>query len=204
MPISFQGAPYPSDPARLTGNNNFTIRPTSSESGTPAATSLITRADGDARYFLSSTNYITINQTAANNANFSGATTITTIPRITCAFLPSSIRVRACIMFTTAPAAFTTSNFDFILYTTNIGNANMSTGTPLTIIPSSVTKVSGLEQYIIIAEVSAADISTKYGTAFSTYGVLSFMNGCDLKNKTEGSLTTVGTNAGFIALEIYR
>ena len=50
MPISFQGAPYPSDSARLTGNNNFTIRPTSSESGTPAATSLITRADGDARY----------------------------------------------------------------------------------------------------------------------------------------------------------
>jgi hypothetical protein len=50
MPISFQGAAYPSDPARLTVNNNFTIRPTSSESGTPAATSLITRADGDARY----------------------------------------------------------------------------------------------------------------------------------------------------------
>jgi len=50
MPISFQGAPYPSDPARLTVNNNFTIRPTSSGSGTPAATSLITRADGDARY----------------------------------------------------------------------------------------------------------------------------------------------------------
>ena len=46
MPISVQGAPYPSDPARLTGNNNFTIRGT----GTPAATSLITRADGDARY----------------------------------------------------------------------------------------------------------------------------------------------------------
>ena len=189
-----------------TGAHAFssTTRPTSGGTGTPAATSLITTADGDARYFLHSTNYITQSQTKANNADFTGASTLTTIPRITCAFLPSSIRVRACIMFTTAPAAFATSNFDFILYTTNIGTANMSTGTPLTIIPSSVTKVSGLEQYIIIAEVSAADISTKYSTAFSTYGVLSFLNGCELRNKTGGSLTTVSANAGFIALEIYR
>jgi len=50
MPISFQGAPYPSDPARLTVDNNFTVRPTSSGTRTPAATSLITAVDGDARY----------------------------------------------------------------------------------------------------------------------------------------------------------
>ena len=49
MPINFQGAPYPSDPARLTVDNNFTTRPTSAGTGTPAATSLITRADADAR-----------------------------------------------------------------------------------------------------------------------------------------------------------
>jgi hypothetical protein len=49
MPITFQGAPYPSDPARLTVDNNFTTRPTSSGVGTLSANSLVTRADADAR-----------------------------------------------------------------------------------------------------------------------------------------------------------
>ena len=49
MPITFQGAPYPSDPARLTVGNNFITRPTSSGVGTLSATSLITRTDADAR-----------------------------------------------------------------------------------------------------------------------------------------------------------
>lgn len=50
MPITFQGAPYPADPARLTVDNNFTTRPTSSGVGTLSANSLITRTDGDTRY----------------------------------------------------------------------------------------------------------------------------------------------------------
>lgn len=50
MPINFQGAPYPSDPARLTVSNNFTTRPTSSGVGTLSANSLVTRTDGDTRF----------------------------------------------------------------------------------------------------------------------------------------------------------
>jgi hypothetical protein len=107
-------------------------------------------------------------------------------------------------MFTTAPLAFAPANFEFLLYDTRIGTANMSTGTPLTIAPTSVTKVSGLEQYIFYAEVSAAAISAKYGADFTAYGLLGFLNGCDLRNKTGGSLTTVTTNAGYISIEIYR
>ena len=51
MPITFQGAPYPADPARLTVDNNFTTRPTSSGVGTLSANSLVTRADGDTRFW---------------------------------------------------------------------------------------------------------------------------------------------------------
>jgi hypothetical protein len=50
MPITFQGAPYPADPARLTVDNNFTTRPTSSGVGTLSANSLVTRTDVDSRY----------------------------------------------------------------------------------------------------------------------------------------------------------
>jgi hypothetical protein len=49
MPINFQGASYPSDPARLTVGNNFITRPTSSGIEALSATSLITRTDADAR-----------------------------------------------------------------------------------------------------------------------------------------------------------
>jgi len=181
-----------------------TTRPTSAGTGTPGATSLITRADGDARYSDTSTNYILTNQTRADNALFTGASTLITIPRLTVGYLPSRIIVRGVIMFTTAPLAFAPANFEFLLYDTRIGTANMSTGTPLTIAPTSVTKVSGLEQYIFYAEVSAAAISAKYGADFSAYGLLGFLNGCDLRNKTGGSLTTVTTNAGYISIEIYR
>jgi len=190
----------------LAGSAAFTstTRPTSAGTGTPEATSLITRADGDTRYSDTSTNYITTNQTRADNALFTGASTLITIPRLTVGYLPSRIIVRGVIMFTTAPLAFAPANFEFLLYDTRIGTANMSTGTPLTIAPTSVTKVSSLEQYIFYAEVSAAAISAKYGADFSAYGLLGFLNGCDLRNKTGGSLTTVTTNAGYISIEIYR
>jgi hypothetical protein len=202
MPISFQGAPYPSDPARLTVNNNFTLRPTSSQSGTPEATSLITRTDADNRYFLTQTNYLTTSQTAADGASFFGASAITAVPHLTFAFVPRKIIVRVIIMWTSAPVAFLPENFDVVIYNTATGTANMATGTPLTVAATAVSKVSGLEQYIITAEVSTSDLSTKYTSFFSTYGMIDLW-GWQLKNKTGGSLTTVSTYAGIISLEVY-
>jgi hypothetical protein len=66
MPITFQGAPYPSDPARLTVDNNFTTRPTSSGVGTPAVTSLITLAD--ARDFLTNPASLILREDFVNSA----------------------------------------------------------------------------------------------------------------------------------------
>jgi len=66
MPINFQGAPYPSDPARLTVDNNFTIRPTSSGVGTLAANSLITLTD--ARDFLANPASVILREDFANSA----------------------------------------------------------------------------------------------------------------------------------------
>ena len=67
MPISFQGAAYPPDPARLTVDNNFITRPTSSGTETPAATSLITLTD--AVNFITNPNNIIVRDDFINGGS---------------------------------------------------------------------------------------------------------------------------------------
>jgi len=199
------GATNTWDGSTFTGAQAFssTTRPTSSATGSPSANSLMLRSDCDGRYYKSITRNFERNLTAGNNATFYGPYNSDTQLHLTCSFLPTKIILRAIIMWTSAPGAYATSNFNFDIYHTAIGTSNMSAAAPLTVASTSVQKVVGLEQYIITAEIDASTISTKYGTYASTYGIMDIFS-VELKNKTGGSLTTVGTNAGYLTIEAYR
>jgi hypothetical protein len=191
----------------LAGSAAFTstTRPTSAGTGTPAATSLITRDDGDARCERIHTTTILRGQSRANGADFlSTQTTYEGTPHTMVGFLPKKIILRAIIRFTTTPTNAEAANFAGVFGDFNPSNANMSATTLRTMSCTSVIKASGQNNYVITCEMTESEISTIFASQFSTYGALDF-SFARLRNLTNETLTTEASlAAGVISLEIYR
>ena len=140
---------------------------------------------------------------AANNGFWFGTASTVALPRITVDYLPKKIAAKVIIAFASTPAAAGTSNFELNVEVVDPASANLSIPTVLVIPVTSVTKVSGREHYILTGEISEAAILSAIGTNFSTFGFLTFIWICYIKNKTGATLVT-SSAAGGGGVEIWK
>jgi hypothetical protein len=177
----------------LNGTNNVAPNQTAA-----SGSSLMTRDLTNARTYWRGVAFYGASQTAADQANFFPTAGENYFPIIA---VPSKIELHIEVEFTTAPLAANPANFEFRLGLRDVEAANLNTKINITrVAASSVTKISGIERYIIKGTIDT--FPATWATRISTYGAAVVADVGELFNLTGGSLTLTVQN-GRVLYRVY-
>jgi hypothetical protein len=187
------------------GSGNVTMNGTVNTAPNQTAasgSSLMTRDLMDVRAPVRMNCNVEAGQTAANAAPFYGSSSHPATAVIP--FVPTKLKVRGVIAFTSTPVAYGTGNFTVYAGARNfdVGNLNDTSGNSATLTTTAVTKLAAGDYFLIEAETTS--IPAAWSTAVSNYGMLGVTFNSEIINNTGGSLTTGPGSGGWFVLEITR